>query len=93
MTVHEFSVIIAADPEMSDEELLEIGDQLGEAGCLDATLSTHRDGVEAFFDREADDLAQAVKTAVQAVTKAGYRVVRVELQPDDWLLSEAASAS
>ena len=43
MSSFHFSVIIEQSPQ-SDEELLDIADALGDAGCLDASICGHRDG-------------------------------------------------
>jgi hypothetical protein len=75
---HQFSVIIdlAAD---SNDEILNVADALGNAGCLDASLGGHDDGMEAIFNREADSLDAAIKSAITAIENAGFKVHRVEL--------------
>jgi hypothetical protein len=75
---HQFSVIIdlAAD---SNDEILNVADALGSAGCLDASLGGHDDGMEAIFNREADSLDAAIKSAITAIENAGFKVHRVEL--------------
>ena len=79
MSSYHFSVIIEQSPQ-SDEELLDIADALGDAGCLDASICEHRDGVEAIFDRDAESLQGAIHSAVTATEEAGFNVKRVELE-------------
>lgn len=77
-TKHRFSVIIAKVPE-NDDEILDVADALGNAGCLDASIGGHDEGIEAVFSREAASLDAAIKSAVSAIERAGYPVKRVEL--------------
>jgi hypothetical protein len=79
MSSYHFSVIIEQSPQ-SDEELLDIADALGDAGCLDASICGHRDGAEAVFDRDAESLQDAIHSAVTAIEEAGFNVKRVELE-------------
>ncbi len=75
---HQFSVIIDLSPDGNDE-ILEVADALGNAGCLDASISGHVDGMEAVFNRDADSLDAAIKSAITAIENAGFKVHRVEL--------------
>ena len=75
---HQFSVIIDHTPDGNDE-ILNIADTLGNAGCLDASIGGHHDGMEAVFNREADSLDAAIKSAITAIESAGFKVHRVEL--------------
>jgi hypothetical protein len=74
-----FAVIVATPP-LSPEEILDATDALGEAGCLDASIRGHVEGMELLFEREADSLQDALTSAVSAVESAGYRVLRVEME-------------
>lgn len=75
----DFDVIIAAG-KMSHEQILDATDALGEAGCTDATLSGHAEGMELSFARSGRSLQAAIKSAVGDVESAGFRVIRVELE-------------
>ena len=75
---YQFSVIIDQTPS-SNDEILDIADALGSAGCLDASIGGHNDGIEAMFNREADSLDAAMKSAIAAIEGAGFKVHRVEL--------------
>jgi hypothetical protein len=45
------------------------------------------------FDREADSLEQAIRSAVADVQAAGYRVTRVEIEPADLAIAAPAAES
>jgi hypothetical protein len=75
MMKYEFSLILTA-PDITDED----ADRLYEEGCDDASILT-RDGVTRLqFDRHADNLDQALATAIQSVESAGLLVARVEIE-------------
>ena len=50
MTAYQFSVIIPMVP-MTPEEILDATDALGNAGCTDASIRGHADGIELLFER------------------------------------------
>jgi hypothetical protein len=79
MPSYDFAVIIAAG-KMSHEEILDATDALGEAGCLDGSLGGHRDGMEMHFTRSARSLQGAISSAISVVEKAGFQVLRVEME-------------
>ena len=75
MANYEFTLILKASPELSDE----IADQLFEAGCDDGSPGTS-DGVFSIdFHREAPTLEEAINSAIANVKSAGYEVERVEI--------------
>jgi len=80
--VHRFTLILTGLTEMTDAA----ANALYEAGCDDGTPGSS-DGV-AFvgFDREATDLSHAIRSAVADVRKAGFDIVRVEIEADDLAL-------
>ena len=78
---YRFSLIVAADLS-SDEEMIDLADALGEAGCLDATVRGHASGAELLFDRDAATLQLAITSAVADAERAGLTVVRVEMEQD-----------
>ncbi len=79
MSSYRFSVIIVAEA-MGHDEVLDATDALGNAGCCDASLRGHSDGMELLFERMADSLQAAISSAIADVERAGYRVSRVEME-------------
>lgn len=75
--IHEFTVVATGlDPEAEDFE-----DRFFAAGCDDATIAVQRGAILLHFARSAPSLAEAVKTALAAVTAAGARPLRLEPDP------------
>lgn len=73
MTRYEF-ILVLAKPSLSDDDC----DALYEAGCHHGTVVT-RDGVTYIaFDREAECLEDAIRSATDQVKAAGFQVGRVE---------------
>jgi hypothetical protein len=81
MMNYEFAVIVATSP-LGHGEILDFTDALGSAGCTDASIRGHAAGVELLFERSADSLQLAIASAIADVERAGYRVSKVELEPD-----------
>lgn len=79
MIDYQFSIIVPAS-QMSHDEILDITDALGNAGCTDASIRGHADGIELLFERSADSLQSAISSAISDVERAGYRVSRVEME-------------
>jgi hypothetical protein len=69
-----FSVILTT-PALSIEEC----DALYEAGCDDGTIVTRNKVTFIAFDRKADSLEQAIRSATANVRAAGLEVERVEM--------------
>ena len=69
-----FSVILPAH-SLSAEEC----DALYEAGCDDGTIVTRNRITYIAFDRKADSLEQAIRSATANVRAAGLEVKRVEM--------------
>ena len=65
---------------MTNDEILNISDALGDTGCTDATIRGHGDGMELLFERTANSLQTAVASAISDVERAGLRVARVEME-------------
>ena len=78
MAEYRFSVIVPT-PAMTHEKALDATDALGTAGCTDASIRGHVDGMELLFERAADSLQAAISSAISDVERAGYRVSKVEL--------------
>ena len=74
--IHRFTVILSGLTEMTDAA----ANALYEAGCDDGSPGSC-EGVA--FDREASSLSEAIHSAVRDVRKAGFDVVRVEIEAED----------
>jgi hypothetical protein len=79
MTAYQFSVIIPTVPT-TPEEILDTTDVLGDAGCTDASIRGHADGIELLFERTAESLQAAISSALSDVERAGYRVSKIEME-------------
>jgi hypothetical protein len=79
MTSYRFSVIVPAPP-MSHDEILDLTDTLGDAGCTDASIRGHAEGMELLFERTAHSLQMAISSAISDVERAGLRVSKIELE-------------
>ncbi len=79
MAEFRFALILAASA-MTNEEILDATDALGEAGCTDASIRGHAEGMELLFARSGRTLQSVISSAVADVEKAGYRVLRVEME-------------
>ena len=74
MKVHEFTLILTADPnEEESDRLYSIFN--------DGTLVTMAGVPQVHFHREAPSLEDAIGSALADVRKAGFEVVRVEIEP------------
>ena len=69
-----FSVVLTK-PTLSAEEC----DALYEAGCDDGTIVTRSRVTFIAFDRKADSLEQAIRSATADVRAAGFEIQRVEM--------------
>lgn len=69
-----FSVVLTASA-LSTKEC----DALYEAGCNDGTIVTRDNATFIAFDRKADSLEQAIRSATANVRAAGFEVKRVEI--------------
>ena len=78
MTEYYFSVIVKVS-EMTHEEILDVADRFGNAGCTDASIRGHRDGVELLFSRRSDSLQSAIISAITDIERVGYRVSHIEM--------------
>ncbi len=84
MTEYEFRLILNGPfPRgLSDEELLDVTDALGEAGCDDCSVSVHGQGLELEFDRASPSLQEAMTSAIRDVERAGYVVESIQMDRD-----------
>jgi hypothetical protein len=79
MSEFRFSIVVATPP-LAEAAILDAADALGAAGCLDASIRGHAEGMELLFDRQADSLQLAIQSAVAEVESAGFAVARVEME-------------
>ncbi|MGM0489281.1 MAG: hypothetical protein ACQESR_21290 [Planctomycetota bacterium] len=75
MNVYEF-VLRLTTPELSGEQC----DLLYESGCDDGTIVTRNGTTYIAFDREAESLESAIRSAVADVRSAGLDIARVEME-------------
>lgn len=80
MTTHTFALIVQG-PDLQSDELV---DEVFEAGCDDALIG-RADGIQfANFDREADTLHDAVRSAIAGLESiAGVTMVRPSTSPPE----------
>jgi hypothetical protein len=71
---YEFSIVLRT-ARLSAEEC----DALYEAGCDDGTIVTRNRVTFIAFDRKAESLEKAIRSATANVRAAGFEVERVEL--------------
>ncbi|MGH7199861.1 MAG: hypothetical protein ACREJB_04605 [Planctomycetaceae bacterium] len=81
MANYEFTLILKDLPAMTEEA----SNALFEAGCDDGTPGSSQGVSRIAFDREAQHLEAAIRSAVRDVRRAGFEVERVQL--DDQELS------
>ena len=78
MPVYAFTVVLADQRELTED----LAEALVEAGCDDASSRSCEGVVSIDFDRDADSLEQAIRSAIADVQKAGCRLARVEIEAD-----------
>ena len=77
--VYRFSVIVPTS-RLTHEEILNAADAFAGAGCTDASVRGHQEGIELLFDRAAVSLQEAMSSAISDVESAGYPALRVEME-------------
>ena len=86
MRTWSFTLHVGNATEMTEE----LANRLYEAGCRDSSPSSSNGLVEVSFDREAESLETAIRSAVADVLKAGLVTGRVEIDHEE--LSEWSKA-
>ena len=81
MSDYRFSVIVPT-AQMTHEEILDAAEAFANAGCTDASIRGHAEGMELLFDRAADSLQTAISSAIADVERTSYRAARVEMERD-----------
>ena len=77
MKTYAFSVILTV-ADVTDADC----DTLYEAGCDDGLIVTRDRVTHIGFSREASSLEEAIRSAIADVQRAGFRVAKVELEPE-----------
>lgn len=78
MRVHEFSLVLTADPNEEQSDRM--------YGTFnDGTISTIAGVPQIHFHREADCLEEAIRSAIGDVRSVGVDVARVEIEPNAFL--------
>jgi hypothetical protein len=76
MKLYAFDVVLKDISEVTDD----LANRLFTAGCEDSTPSSCNGVAWVHFDREADSLEEAIRSAVEQVQRAGLRVAKVEVE-------------
>jgi hypothetical protein len=76
---YRFSLIVRI-ASLKHDEILDATDALGDAGCTDASIRGHAEGMQLLFERHADSLQSAIASAIRDVERAGYCVARMEME-------------
>lgn len=92
MTEYHFCLIVRGQfgAQVSDEDLLNATEVLGEAGCNDCSIGVHGQTLELEFDRVAQSLQEAIASAIRDVEGAGYGVESVRMERDAVLAGPSA---
>ena len=86
-TIYHFRLVVQGplSRPVTEVELLDATDRLGETGCDDAAVAPRGGELELEFDRAFPSLQEAIVSAVRDVERAGFRVRCVEMDRDDAL--------
>lgn len=74
-----FTLFINGLSEFTDEQV----DALYEAGCSDGSLASGDGQAWIGFDREADSLLLAVRSAIAEIGQVGLKIDRVEIDQEE----------
>lgn len=78
MKTYGFTVALAGAPDLTDD----LCDALYAAGCDDSSPYSSEGITYVPFDREADSLENAIRSAIADVQKAGCQVERLEMDTE-----------
>ncbi len=79
MQTYTFTVVLGDQTEMTED----LAEALAAAGCDDGLAGSSGGIASVVFDREAESLEQAVRSAIADVQKAGCRAAWVKIEPED----------
>jgi hypothetical protein len=74
----DFTIYLGDSPELTDG----VADALFSAGCDDGSPGMCNGVVSIDFHREAATLDEAIRSAIENVESAGYKVARVEIEAE-----------
>jgi hypothetical protein len=75
MKAYDFTLLLAPGMELTED----LAEALCEAGCTDATAWQSCGVVYVSFDRNAETLEQAIRSAIADVQKTGCTVAKAEI--------------
>jgi hypothetical protein len=78
MNKYDFTLILGESLELTDD----IADALFAAGCDDGTPGTCNGVFSIDFHRKAASLEEAIRSAIEDVRTAGYKVARAEIEAE-----------
>lgn len=85
MYTYSFRFILADDRGISDDlsgdKLCDLSNELYDAGCDDGSPGISCGVLEVTFDREAENMMDAIRSALKEVESVGCRVLKVD-SPD-----------
>ena len=85
MVRYDFALVLSKPTALTDQ----LVEDLYDSGCDDGSPHSRAGVVMVALHREAESLEQAIRSGIADVQKAGCRVGRVEIVPED--LTEATS--
>ncbi len=59
------------------DKILDATDALGQAGCTDASIRGHADGMEVMFERAADTLQDAIFSAILMLNERDFTLQKL----------------
>ena len=89
MQTYTFTVILGDQTEMTED----LAEALAAAGCDDALAGSSGGACAVIFDRQAESLEQAVRSAIADVQKAGCHAAWVKIEPQDLAAAAPPDAS
>jgi hypothetical protein len=75
MKTYDFTLVLASGTELTED----LAESLCAAGCRDATAWQSEGVVYVGFDRAAESLEQAIRSAIADVQKTGCTVAKAEI--------------
>ena len=79
MQTYTFTLVLRDQTEMTED----LAEALAAAGCDDGLAGSSGGVAAVIFDREAESLEQAVRSAIADVQKAGCHAAWVKIEPQD----------
>jgi len=87
METYSFQLVLADDRGVADDldgdTLADLANELYDAGCDDGSPGICCGVLEVAFDREAENMMDAIRSAIRQVESVGCRVIKV-VSPDQF---------